>query len=247
MALHNYGFPAGEGIYTDMNAIRREEALDNIHSSYVDQWDWEKVISKTERTEDFLRSTVTSIVDAICGASEDINAKFPALKLHFDRNVSFVTTQELEDLYPNLSSRERENAYGKDHKTFFLRNIGDLLKSGVKHDARAPDYDDWALNGDIVIWDDALGAALEISSMGIRVDNVSLDSQLKKANCDYRRELPYHKKLLAGELPLTIGGGIGQSRLYMLLLQKAHIGEVQVSVWDDENISKCHAAGIKLL
>ena len=247
MALHKYGFPVGEGLYTDMNAVRRDEEMDNIHSIYVDQWDWEKVIDKANRNEDYLRKTVTAIVDAICDTADRIKAQFPTLTTNLSRKVWFVTTQQLEDLYPKLSPKERENAYLKEHKTAFIMQIGDLLKSGIKHDGRAPDYDDWALNGDIVFWSDLFETAFEVSSMGIRVDEKSLDSQLKKANADNRRKLPFHGMLLAGKLPLTMGGGIGQSRLCMLLLQKAHVGEVQVSIWDDKTLSGCEAANINLL
>jgi len=247
MALHRYGFPVGEGLYTDMNAVRRDDDMDNTHSIYVDQWDWEKVIDRVSRTEDYLRQTVVAIVGAICDTAEKIKAQFPALTINLAREVQFITTQQLEDLYPALSPKEREHACLKEHKTVFLMQIGDILKSGNKHDGRAPDYDDWTLNGDIMFWDDVLENALEISSMGIRVDEKSLDAQLTKANCDDRRTLPFHAMLLAGELPLTIGGGIGQSRLCMLLLQKAHVGEVQVSIWDEETISGCTAAGINLL
>jgi len=247
MALHSYGFPVGEGIYTDMNAIRRDEEMDNLHSIYVDQWDWEKVIDKESRSEETLKAAVTAIVNAICDTADKIDELFPELTVCLSRNVKFITTQELEDMYPGKNCKERENAYLKEHKTAFIMQIGDLLKSGVKHDGRAPDYDDWTLNGDIMFWDDALQCAIEISSMGIRVDEKALDSQLTKAKCDNRRQLPFHKMLLEGKLPLTMGGGIGQSRLCMLLFQKAHIGEVQVSVWDKETQEGCAAAGIKLL
>jgi len=247
MALHKYGFPAGEGIYTDMNAIRRDEEMDNLHSIYVDQWDWEKVITREARNIDLLKMTVIAIVNAICDTEKKINETYPALKTNLSRNVKFITTQQLEDMYPQMSPKERENTYLKEHKTAFIMQIGDVLKSGSKHDGRAPDYDDWSLNGDIFFWNDVLNCAIEVSSMGIRVDEKSLDTQLTKANCDARRSLPFHKALLAGELPLTMGGGIGQSRLCMLLLEKAHVGEVQVSVWDEETIKGCEAAGIKLL
>ncbi len=247
MALHKYGFPVGEGLYTDMNAVRRDEEIDNLHSIYVDQWDWEKVIDRQSRSEKTLKETVESIVCAICDTQEAVTRIYPQLKRSLSREVSFVTTQELEDMYPTLSPKERENTYLKEHKTAFIMKIGDVLKSGVKHDGRAPDYDDWALNGDIVFWSDVLECAFEVSSMGIRVDEKSLDEQLTKAKCDNRREFPFHKMLLSGQLPLTMGGGIGQSRLCMLLLEKAHIGEVQVSVWDSETISGCEAAGIELL
>ena len=247
MALHNYGFKAGEGIFTDMNAIRRDEEMDNLHSIYVDQWDWEKVIDKDSRNMETLKTTVVAIVNAICDTANKIDELFPELTVRLSRDVKFITTQELEDMYPKLSCKERENTYLKEHKTAFIMQIGDLLKSGVKHDGRAPDYDDWTLNGDIMFWDDVLQCAIEISSMGIRVDEKALDSQLKKAGCDNRRNLTFHKMLLEGKLPLTMGGGIGQSRLCMLLFQKAHIGEVQVSVWDKETLESCAAAGIKLL
>ena len=247
LALHNYGFPLGEGLYTDMDAVRREEEMDNLHSIYVDQWDWEKVIDRDSRSEKTLRETVTAIVNAICDTADKIRERFPVLSASFSRDVSFITTQQLEDMYPNLTPKEREDAYVKEHKTAFIMQIGCVLKSGTKHDGRAPDYDDWSLNGDIFLWSDVLDCAVEISSMGIRVDEKALDEQLTKADCDQRRSLPFHKMLLAGELPLTMGGGIGQSRVCMLLLQKAHVGEVQVSVWDDATIAGCKAAGIVLL
>jgi aspartate--ammonia ligase len=247
MALHNYNFPIGEGIYTDMNAIRRDEHMDNLHSIYVDQWDWEKVIDRSSRNEDILKNTVIVIVNAICDTLDKIREQYPALTVYLSRNVKFITTQALEDMYPDLPPKERENEYLKENKTVFIMQIGDVLKSGKKHDGRAPDYDDWTLNGDIVFWNDVLRCAFEVSSMGIRVDEKSLDAQLKKAGCDYRRNLPFHKMLLEGKLPLTMGGGIGQSRLCMLLLQKAHVGEVQVSIWDEKTLSGCVAAGIKIL
>jgi len=247
MALYKYNFPAGEGLYTDMNAIRRDEEMDNLHSIYVDQWDWEKVIDKSSRNEDFLKKTVVAIVDAICNTLDEIKKLYPSININLSRNVEFITTQQLEDMYPDMSSKERENAYVKKHKTVFVMQIGDVLKSGGKHDGRAPDYDDWTLNGDIMFWDDLLDCALEISSMGIRVDEKSLDIQLTKAGCDNRRNFPFHKALLEGKLPLSMGGGIGQSRLCMLMLQKAHIGEVQVSMWDEQTVSGCKEAGIILL
>ena len=247
VALHSYGFTVGEGLYTDMNAIRRDDVMDNLHSVYVDQWDWEKVIDGASRNEESLKTTVTAIVNAICDTAEMINRQFPALKTTLSRKVKFITSQQLEDAYPHLTPKERENACLKEHKTVFIMQIGEVLKSGNTHDDRAPDYDDWTLNGDILFWDEVLGCAIEISSMGIRVDEKSLDSQLTKAHCDHRRKLLYHKMLLAGELPLTIGGGIGQSRLCMLLFRKAHIGEVQVSVWDKDTVDGCKAAGIELL
>ena len=247
LALKRYGFHSGEGLYTDMSAIRRDENTDNIHSIYVDQWDWEKVIDRATRNEDYLKETVTSIVNAICDTADKVKELYPALSMNLSRNVRFVTTQQLEDIYPELPPKERENTYLKEFKTAFIMQIGDTLKSGAKHDGRAPDYDDWKLNGDIVFWSDVLGCAFEVSSMGIRVDEKSLDEQLAKADCGKRRELPFHQMLSAGQLPLTIGGGIGQSRLCMLLLQKAHIGEVQVSIWDSKTVAGSQAAGIKLL
>ena len=248
MALYKYGFPVGKGLYTDMNAIRRDEELDNLHSIYVDQWDWETVIDYDLRNVKYLKETVNKIVNAICDTHDEIKVLFPQLKgLSLSREVSFITTQELEDLYPSLLPKERERAYLKENKTAFIMQIGGLLKSGIKHDGRAPDYDDWDLNGDILFWNDVLDCAFEVSSMGIRVDDTSLDRQLMQAGCINRKELPFHKMLLEGQLPLTIGGGIGQSRLCMLFLEKAHIGEVQVSFWDNDTISGCQAAGIELL
>ncbi len=247
MALHRYGFSEGEGLYTDMNAIRRDEEMDNLHSIYVDQWDWEKVISREQRTIDYLKDTVQKIVNAICDTQDRIKESYPALEGSLSRDVKFITTQQLEDLYPTLSPKERENEYLKEHKTAFIMQIGDVLKSGEKHDGRAPDYDDWALNGDIMFWNDLLSCAFEVSSMGIRVDESSLDEQLTKANADNRRGLTFHKMLLEGKLPLTMGGGIGQSRLCMLLLGKAHIGEVQVSIWDNDTIQGCKEQNIELL
>lgn len=247
MALYQYGFPVGVGLYTDMNAVRRDEEMDNLHSIYVDQWDWEKVIDRPSRTLDTLKETVRKIVRAICNTQDIIAKQYPVLDCPLSRNVHFITTQELEDLYPALTPKERENAYLKTHPTAFVMQIGDALKSGVKHDGRAPDYDDWQLNGDILFWNDTLQCAFEVSSMGIRVDEASLDAQLTKAGCDHRRTLPFHRMLLEGKLPLTMGGGIGQSRLCMLLLQKAHIGEVQVSLWDADTVAGCQKAHILLL
>ena len=250
LALKRYGFYPGKGIYTDMNAIRRDEdELDNLHSVYVDQWDWEKVILPENRNLDYLKLTVMDIVTAICDTQDTIQAIYPQLQSlpKLKRRVSFVTAQQLEDSYPELSPKERENAYLKEHGTAFIIGIGGALKSGKPHDGRAPDYDDWAHNGDIMVYNELLGCAFEVSSMGIRVDPESLDRQLRLSGHDERRELPYHKALLNGELPLTIGGGIGQSRLSMLLLGKAHIGEVQASIWDDDTIKTCSNAGVMLL
>ena len=247
LALKRYGFYPGNGLYTDMNAIRRDEQLDNIHSVYVDQWDWEKVITREDRTVDFLKYTVRSIVGAVCDTCDALRRAFPQLGVKLDRDVVFITTQELEDLYPDLTPSERETAFLRTHKTVFLMQIGKTLKSGNRHDGRAPDYDDWALNGDILMWNDVLDRAFEISSMGIRVDGESLARQLTLAGCEDRRELPFHKMLLNGELPLTMGGGIGQSRLCMLMIGCCHIGEVQVSLWDSETAETCAKAGVTLL
>ena len=250
LALKRYGFYPGKGIYTDMNAIRRDEdELDNLHSVYVDQWDWEKVILPENRNIDYLKTTVMDIVAAICDTQDTLQAIYPQLSRleKLCRRVSFITAQQLEDLYPTLTPKERENAYTKEHKTVFIIGIGGALRSGRPHDGRAPDYDDWELNGDILFWDEVLDCAMEISSMGIRVDPEALDRQLSISGCDMRRELPYHKALLSGQLPLTIGGGIGQSRVSMLLLGKAHIGEVQVSIWDSTTVEKCEKAGVTLL
>ncbi len=247
LALHDYNFFVGNGLVTDMNAIRRDEELDNLHSIYVDQWDWEKVIDKSTRNEAYLKDTVRRIVSAICGTLDELKWQFSDLSTDLCRDVFFITAQELEDLYPQLTPKERENVAVREHKTVFIQQIGGKLKSGKPHDGRAPDYDDWSLNGDLLFWHEPLECALEISSMGIRVDPESLDKQLTEAGCDNRRKLPFHKMLLNGELPLTIGGGIGQSRLCMLLLGKAHIGEVQASLWDEETKRLCKEAGIVLL
>ena len=247
LALKRYEFNTGKGLVTDMNAIRRDEELDNIHSVYVDQWDWEKVIDESDRNVDYLKRTVRDIVNAVTETADALNIAFPSIHNRLPREVFFLTTQELEDMYPTLSPKERENAVCREHGVVFLMQIGKTLKSGIKHDGRAPDYDDWELNGDILYWNELLGRAFEISSMGIRVDPESLDRQLTLAGCDDRRMLPFHKMLLGGELPLTMGGGIGQSRVCMLLIGTAHIGEVQVSLWDEETHKTCEEAGILLL
>ena len=249
LALKRYDFFPGNGLVTDMNAIRRDEIVDNLHSVYVDQWDWEKVITRETRNEDYLKKTVQSIVNAIYVTNEILKIEYPQLSVDLPREVIFVKTQELEDRYPELSAAERETAYLREHpgKAVFLMQIGGALRSGRPHDGRAPDYDDWDLNGDILFWNKTLERAFEISSMGIRVDSKSLDRQLTISGCDDRRALPFHKALLADELPLTIGGGIGQSRLCMLLIGCAHIGEVQSSVWDPETIAACKKAGVMLL
>ena len=247
LALKRYGFHEGKGLYTDMNAIRRDEEVDNIHSIYVDQWDWEKIISREDRNVNYLKASVRSIVGAVCETAEALNVAFPSLRGKLEREVYFSTTQELEDMYPDLTPSERETAICREHHTVFLMQIGKTLKSGIRHDGRAPDYDDWELNGDILMWNPVLERSFEISSMGIRVDEESLDRQLTLADCNERRELPFHKMLLNGELPLTMGGGIGQSRLCMLMLGTCHIGEVQASLWDKETIEACEKAGITLL
>lgn len=246
-ALKKYDFYEGNGLYTDMNAIRRDEELDNIHSIYVDQWDWEKIIRKEHRNIEYLKETVQKIVNAIYSTHGHLLNEFPVLKTKLSRDVTFITTQELEDMYPDKTVKERENAFVKEHKTVFIMKIGGALKSGKPHDGRAPDYDDWELNGDILFWNDVLGMAFEVSSMGIRVDEKSLDKQLTISGCDDRRNLPFHKMLLNGELPLTMGGGIGQSRLCMLLIGTAHIGEVHASIWDDKTVKACEKAGVMLL
>ena len=246
-ALKRYDLHVGKGIVCDMNAIRRDEELDNLHSIYVDQWDWEKVIAEDERTIDYLHDTVGRIVTAICGTLDELKWYYPQLECDLSRDITFVTAQELEDLYPELEPKEREERFVREHHTTFVQGVGGKLRSGKPHDGRSPDYDDWDLNGDLLFWDDVLGCALEASSMGIRVSPESLDRQLTLAGADDRRELPFHKMLLAGELPSTIGGGIGQSRLCMLLLGKAHVGEVQASVWDAATVAACKDAGIQLL
>ena len=248
LALKRYQFHPGEGLYTDMNAIRRDEDdLDNIHSVYVDQWDWEKIISREDRNEAYLKATVRAIVAAVCETSDALNVAFPSLRIKLDREVYFVTTQELEGRWPDKTPKEREHAICAEHHTVFLMQIGGKLRSGEKHDGRAPDYDDWDLNGDLLFWNDPLQCSYELSSMGIRVSPESMDKQLTMAGCDDRRALPFHKAVLNGELPYSIGGGIGQSRLCMLLLGSAHIGEVQASVWDEATRTACAKAGIPLL
>ncbi len=247
LALKRYNFGVGGGLYTDMNAIRRDEDLDNIHSIYVDQWDWEKIITRENRNLDYLKLIVRAIVRAICDTNDRLHVRFPQLRVNLSRDVTFITTQELEDLYPDMTGSEREKAFVKEHPTTCIMQIGGKLRSGKPHDGRAPDYDDWQLNCDIFFWDDVLGRALEISSMGIRVDAAALDRQLTASGCDDRRTLPFHKMLLNDELPLTIGGGIGQSRLCLLMMGCAHIGEVQSSVWDQATVDACEKAGIRLL
>lgn len=247
MALKEYGFQPGEGLYTNMNAIRRDEELDNLHSCYVDQWDWEKVITKEERTLETLEETVRTIFKVIKHMQHEVWYKYPDAAKRLPHDITFVTTQELEDRWPDKTPKERENLITQEHGCVFLMQIGDKLKSGEPHDGRAPDYDDWQLNGDILFWYEQLGCALEISSMGIRVDEKALSEQLKKAGCEDRKELLYHKMLLNGKLPYSIGGGIGQSRLCMLLLDRAHVGEVQASLWPKEMRQICREHNIFLL
>ena len=248
LALKRYEFGMHEGLYTNMNAIRRDEDLDNFHSIYVDQWDWEKIISKDERNIDTLKDTVKQIFKAIKETEKEVAARYPSSTYRLPSEITFITTQELEDRWPDLTPDEREDKIAKEKKAVFLMKIGDKLKrSGKPHDGRAPDYDDWQLNGDLLFWYEPLQRKLEISSMGIRVSEESLKAQLKKAHAEERAALPFHKMLLNGELPYTIGGGIGQSRLCMLLLGKAHIGEVQASIWPPKMIEKCEAAGMQML
>ena len=247
MALAKYGFKMHTGLYTDMNAIRRDEICDNVHSLYVDQWDWEKVINESDRTVEFLKNTVKRIYGAVVMTADYVERNYPCLDNYLPREVKFITTQEFLDKYPTLNAKERETAIAKEYGAVFIMQIGGKLSNGEKHDGRAPDYDDWALNGDLIVYNRVLDSALELSSMGIRVDKVSLLKQLEAENALDRLELPFHKALVNGELPFTIGGGIGQSRLCMQLLQKAHIGEVHASVWPEEEIQKCKNANIELL
>lgn len=246
-ALYRYGYEPGTGIYTDMNAIRRDDDVDNLHSLYVDQWDWCRVIRKEDRTLEFLEGIVKKIVKAIVETNEVVKETYPMLGFEMTEDVYFITSQELEDRYPGLTNAEREDAIVKEHGTVFIEQIGGVLKSGEKFDGRAPDYDDWALNGDIFAWNEVLGHAFEISSMGIRVDAESLHRQLEIEGCLEREQFPFHKGILDGTIPLTIGGGIGQSRLCMLLLEKAHIGEVQCAIWPDDMRDECAEHGIILL
>ena len=256
LALKRYDFKPGKGLFTDMNAIRRDEEVDNLHSVYVDQWDWEKVISAEDRNVAYLKRTVRDIVSAVSGTSSALNVAFPSLHTKLPSEVFFITTQELEDLYPDLTPKQREDEICKKKGVVFLMQIGKILKSGIKHDGRAPDYDDWTtpnsdgylgLNGDIIFWDTVLGTPVELSSMGIRVDKEALLRQLDICGCPERAQLSFHRALLNDELPLSIGGGIGQSRFSMFLLQKAHIGEVQASIWPEEQIAECARHNIHLL
>lgn len=247
MALYRYGYEIGEGIYTDMNALRRDDKIDNTHSVFVDQWDWEKVISREDRTLDYLKDTVRKIVKALADTKALLNSRYPVLKETISEEVFFITSEELLKKYPDKTAKEREDAITKEKGVVFIMQIGGLLSNGEKHDDRAPDYDDWTLNGDLMVWDAVLEHALEISSMGIRVDAAAMDKQLSLSGEDKRRAYPFHQMILEDELPLSIGGGIGQSRLCMLLLEKAHVGEVQCSVWPKEMIAACAENGIYLL
>ncbi|UEL46721.1 aspartate--ammonia ligase [Terrisporobacter hibernicus] len=247
MALKKYGFPVGRGLYTDMNAIRKDEELDNLHSLYVDQWDWELIIDKEDRTMETLKKVVRDLYKVFKETEEHVHSIYPEVECILPEEITFITSQELLDMYPDFSPKERENAIAKDKKAVFLMQIGKVLSSGEKHDGRSPDYDDWDLNGDILFYNPVLDSAIELSSMGIRVDEDALERQLKAAKCEDRKELDYHKELLDGKLPYTIGGGIGQSRICMFFLNKAHIGEVQVGIWPQEMIEECSQAGITLL
>ena len=247
MALYTYNFQPDTGLYTDMNAIRRDEDLDNTHSVYVDQWDWERVITRAERNREFLIDIVSKIFEAVCETEQTVCDKYKKLTPMVNPFFRAVTSQQLEDMYPDLTPKEREDAICREHGSVFLMNIGGALKSGKPHDGRSPDYDDWNLNGDILIWYEPLGRALELSSMGIRVDAHSMKSQLEISGCTDRASLPFHKMVLDDELPLTIGGGIGQSRLCMALLRKVHVGEVQCSVWPEDMLRACRDKGVFLL
>jgi len=247
MALKTYGFHPGEGLYTDMNAIRRDEITDNIHSIFVDQWDWERIITREERNVETLKAVVEKIYLTLRKAEGYVCAHYPHIRPELPEKITFVTTQELEDRYPTLTPKQREYMAVKEYGAVFLMGIGGALKSGQIHDGRAPDYDDWNLNGDILLYDPLLDISLEVSSMGIRVDEESLRRQLKIRGCEERANLPFQKSLLQGELPLTIGGGIGQSRMCVYLLRKAHVGEVQSSMWPEDVVAACKEANILLL
>lgn len=247
MALGKYGIPPGHGIYTDMNAIRRDEDLDNLHSIYVDQWDWEKVMLKEERNQKYLESTVTIIYNALKNLGDYVNRLYRNIQTELPNEIYFITSQELEDRYPDMTPKERENEICKEYRAVFVKNIGGALKSGKPHDGRAPDYDDWNLNGDILLWNEVLEMAFEISSMGVRVDEEAMERQLKMAGAEDRGAMDFHRAIIEKKLPYSVGGGIGQSRLCMFFLRKAHIGEVQVSVWPDSMIEECRDNNIFLL
>ncbi len=246
-ALGKYGVEPEHGIYTDMNAIRRDEELDNLHSIYVDQWDWEKVITVEERNQNYLHETVTTIYNAIRNLSDYVNRLYRDIQNEIPNEIFFITSQELEDMYPGKTPKEREDLICEEKRAVFIEKIGGPLNSGEPHDGRAPDYDDWELNGDILLWNDILGRAFELSSMGIRVDAAALDRQLTMSGDEQKRHLPFQQAILHNQLPYSIGGGIGQSRLCMYFLRKAHIGEVQVSVWPEDMIKTCQENGIDLL
>lgn len=246
-ALHKYGFSAGEGLYTDMNAIRRDEDTDNIHSIFVDQWDWEKIITKEQRTLDYLQNTVKMVYRTLRKTEKYMAVQYDYIEEILPHDIFFLTTQQLADMYPDSTPKEREYFITKEKGAVCLMQIGDTLSNGEKHDGRAPDYDDWALNADILVYYPVLDIALELSSMGIRVDETALASQLEKAGCPQRASLPFQKAVLNGELPYTIGGGIGQSRICMFFLRKAHIGEVQCSLWPEDIMAAAEERGIKLL
>ena len=247
MALYRYGFAAGEGLYTDMCAIRRDDDMDNVHSIYVDQWDWEKVIGHEDRNRFFLHDIVTKIVSALWETKQKVRERYPALTYPIEKNVCFITSQELLERYPGLSPKEREYAIVKEKRTVFIEQIGGVLSNGEQHDGRAPDYDDWSLNGDLLVWNDVMGEPIELSSMGIRVDAETLRSQLKERGATEREKFPYHQGILSDTLPLTVGGGIGQSRLCLVLLEKLHIGEVQASIWSDEILKEAAEHGVAIL
>ena len=247
MALKKYGFSVGRGIYTDMNAIRKDEELDNLHSLYVDQWDWELVINKEDRTKETLQKVVKTLYKVFKETEEHVHNIYPEVGCELPEEITFITSQELLDMYPDLTPKEREDAIVREKKAVFLMQIGKTLSTGEKHDGRSPDYDDWDLNGDILFYNSVLDRAIELSSMGIRVDEEALERQLKIAKCEDRKKLDHHKALLEGKLPYTIGGGIGQSRICMFFLNKAHIGEVQVGIWPEEMVKECRSAGIELL
>lgn len=247
VALKRYGFSSGEGLYTDMNAIRRDEEMDALHSIYVDQWDWELVLTEEERTIEKLKNAVEKIFNVFKNTAQFLKNLYPELHTSLPDKIHFLTSEELLQMYPNMSPKEREDAITKKYKAVFLLQIGDKLSNGMPHDLRSPDYDDWHLNGDILFWYPVLNKAFEVSSMGIRVDATSLKSQLQKANTEDRLQLPFHQSILNEELPFTIGGGIGQSRICMFFLNKAHIGEVQASVWPEEMVQDCQAKGMFLL
>ncbi len=247
MALQRYEFNVGEGLYTDMNAVRRDEVMDNLHSIYVDQWDWELILNKQDRNEEMLKDIVRRLFRVFKETENVICSAFPSLERYLPDEISFITAQELEDMYPGLEPKEREDRIAKDRKAVFIMKIGAVLKSGKKHDGRAPDYDDWELNGDILFWYPVLDRAVEVSSMGIRVDENSLVNQLKIAGCEDRLELPFHRSVYEKRLPYTVGGGIGQSRICMFYLGKAHVGEVQSSIWPQDMMDDCMDKGIQLL